>query len=70
MEQDQLQNFLSWVGRWAGLLGVLICAVAVVARLSGVYQIMEFRTGAVFQAGVAAMVLGCFGYLELAARRK
>ena len=70
MEEDQLQNYLSSAGRVAGLLGVLICAVALVARLSGVFEIMEIRTGAVFQAGVAAMVLGCLGYLELLARRK
>lgn len=70
MNEEQLQKFLLWVGRLAGLLGVLVCAVAVVARLSGSYQLLGFQVGTVMQAGVAAMVLGCLGYLALLARRK
>ena len=68
--EDGLQKFLLWVGRLAGLLGVLICAVAILARLGGTFQIMAFQTGTVLQAGVATMVLGCLGYLALLARRK
>ncbi len=68
--EDVLQKFLLWVGRLAGLLGVLICAVAILARLGGTFQIMEFQTGTVWHAGVATMVLGCLGYLALLARRK
>ena len=70
MEEDKLQRFLLWVGRLAGFLGVLICAVAIVARLSGMYGIIGFQVGTVLQAGVATMVLGCLGYLALLARRK
>ena len=70
MEEDKLQRFLLWVGRLAGLLGVLICAVAIVARLSATYGMMGFQVGTVLQAGVAMMVLGCLGYLALLARRK
>lgn len=69
MNEDQLQTFLLWVGRLAGLLGVLVCAVAVVARLSGSYELMGFQSGTVMQAGVAVMVLGCLGYLALLVRR-
>lgn len=70
MDENQLQRFLLWVGRLAGLVGVLICAVAVVARLSGAHQMMGFEAGSVLQAGVTLMVLGCLGYLALLARRK
>lgn len=70
MNEDQLQKFLLWVGRLAGLVGVLVCAFAVVARLSGFYQLLDFQVLTVMQAGVAAMVLGCLGYLALLARRK
>ena len=68
--EDGLQKFLLWVGRLAGLLGVLICAAAIVARLGGTFGVMNFQIGTVFQAGVATMVLGCLGYLALLARRK
>jgi len=68
--EEGLQKFLLWVGRLAGLLGVLICAVAILARLGGTFQVMNFATWTVFQAGVATMVLGCLGYLALLARRK
>ena len=68
--EDGLQKFLLWVGRLAGLLGVLICAVAILARLGGTFNVMYFQIGTVFQAGVATMVLGCLGYLALLARRK
>lgn len=70
MEEDQLQKFLLWVGRLSGLLGVVVCAVAVVARLSGLHELMGFQSATVMHAGVAAMVLGCLGYLALLARRK
>ncbi len=70
MEEGQLEILLLWVGRLAGLLGVLICAVAIVNRLTGTYQLMGFNAGTVLQAGVTAMVLGCLGYLALLARRK
>lgn len=68
--EDGLQKFLLWVGRLAGLLGVLICAVAILARLGGTFHVMDFQTGTVLQAGIATMVLGCLGYLALLARRK
>lgn len=70
MEEIQLQNFLLWVGRLAGIVGVLISAVAVVVRLSGTHHLMGFQAGTVLQAGVTMMVLGCLGYLALIARRK
>jgi hypothetical protein len=70
MEENQLQRFLLWVGRLAGIVGVLIFAVAVVVRLGGTHHLMGFQAGTVLQGGVAMMVLGCLGYLALIARRK
>ena len=68
--EDRMQTFLLWVGRLGGLLGVLICLVAVSGRLGGTWAIMYFQIGTIFQAGIATMVLGCLGYLALLARRK
>ena len=68
--EDGLQKFLLWVGRLAGLLGVLVCVVAITGRMGGTWGIFYFQIGTIFQAGIALMVLGCLGYLALLARRK
>ena len=51
---------LGWVG---GLAGVVLCLASVVARLAGAYWIGGFQTGTLLQAGIAAMVFGCFCFL-------
>ena len=49
----------------AGLVGVLLCMVAVLFRLMGSYHIAGFEALTLFNAGIAAMVLGCLIKLEL-----
>ena len=68
--ENLLQNLLLWVGRVAGVVGVLICAVAVIARLSGEFLVINFQTGTLLQAGNTVMLLGCLSYVALLARRK
>ncbi len=53
---------LGWV---AGVLGVLICIAGVGFRLAGAYWIGGFQSGTLFQAGIAAMVFGCFCFLAV-----
>lgn len=64
-----MESFLRWTGRLAGLAGVLICAGAILARLSGSYLLGGFQVGTLLQAGVAAMVVACLAYLALLAER-
>lgn len=54
---------LLWIGRLAGLAGVLMCLVAGSARLSGAFRIRGFQTGTVLQVGMAAMIFGCLAHL-------
>ena len=58
-----METLLRWIGRLGGAAGVVLCAVAVVARLRGVYTFAGFQVGTLLLAGIAAMLVGCLGYL-------
>jgi hypothetical protein len=55
-------KLLVWVGRVAGLAGVILAAIAVVARLSGWWHIGSLSVGTLLMAGVAAMVAATLAY--------
>ena len=56
-------NSLGMAGRAVGALGVLVCAVAVLARLLGHYYLLGVEAESLLQAGTSAVVIGCFGLL-------
>lgn len=58
-----MANLLFWIGRLGGIAGVILSAVAVLARLRGVYSVAGFQVGTLLLAGMAAMLAGCLGYL-------
>lgn len=58
-----MDNLLLWLGRIAGLGGVLLCIFAVVLRLRGTYWIASFQVGTVLAAGAVAMIFGCLCFL-------
>lgn len=62
-----MHALLLWIGRLAGLAGVLLCGVAVAARLSGSYELGSFQALTLLDAGTAAMVMACLAYLALLA---
>lgn len=49
-----------WLGRIAGVIGIVSCAVGVLVRLSGAYFVAGFQVGTLLTAGVAALVAGCW----------
>ena len=63
-------NLLVWTGRVAGLVGVGTAAAAVVLRAAGQWHLGSLQLGTLFQAGVAAMVLGGLAYAAATAERK
>jgi hypothetical protein len=65
-----MQNLLLWIGRLAGIGGVLTCAAAVIVRLYGRFFIGGFQVLTLLQVGVAAMVLGCLAYLAVLSERR
>lgn len=62
-------NLLVWIGRLGGVLGVLLIVAAVLARFRGTYSLAGFQVGTLLLAGIAAMVVGCLGYLAFLAER-
>ena len=64
-----MNDLLLWIGRIAGVGGVLLCALAAVVRLSGHYWLGGFQAGTLLQAGTAVMVAGCLGFLAALAER-
>ncbi len=64
-----MEALLLWIGRLAGLAGVLVCAVAVAVRLSGAYWLAGFQAGTLLLAGMAAMLMGCLSLLMLLTSR-
>jgi hypothetical protein len=65
-----MEMLLLWIGRLAGVAGLLIALAAVLARGSGQYVVAGLQVGTLLQAGIAAMVLGCLGYVASIAERQ
>ncbi len=65
-----MAGLLLWIGRLAGLAGVVVCAVSVAIRLSGEFYLGGFAVGQIFQIGIAAMLVGCLGFLWALAERQ
>lgn len=55
-----MNKLLLTAGRLAGFAGMLLCLVAIGARLSDHYFLGGFQLATLLQAGVAGMVAGCF----------
>lgn len=49
-----------WVGRIVGIAGLVLCALAVLARLTGHYTLGGFQVGTILVAGIAALAAACF----------
>ena len=65
-----MQRLLLWIGRIGGVVGVIVCAIAILMRMRGVYNFAGFQIGTLLLGGVAAMVLGCLGYIAALAERR
>lgn len=64
-----MQALLMWIGRLAGIVGVVVVGVAVVGRLYSVYRLGGFEVGTLLHAGMAATLIGCLGYVAALAER-
>ena len=64
-----MEKLLLWVGRLAGLAGVLVVLAAVLARGSGSYIVSGMQVGTLLQVGIATMVVACLAYLAYLAER-
>lgn len=65
-----MEKLLLWMGRVGGLVGVMLCAFAVVLRLRGQFSLGGFQVGTLLLAGMAAVLVGCLGYAASVAERR
>ena len=65
-----MNDLLKLGGRIAGLIGLLLCSIAVIWRLLGNYYLIGFDLGTLLQAGTSAIVVGCFLLLLGQAERR
>ena len=54
-----MRHLLLLLGRVTGLAGMLVCAVALFARLRADFYVGPVQVGTLFQLGIAAMVFAC-----------
>jgi hypothetical protein len=55
-----MQSILLWIGRIAGIAGLLLSAWATVARLQGAYFAAGFQVGTLLLVGMTGMIVACF----------
>jgi len=65
-----METLLLWIGRLAGISGVLLTIVAFGSRAAGIFFPGGFQVGTILQAGIAAMLVGCLGYVATLAEQK
>jgi hypothetical protein len=58
-----MNSLLHKGGQLIGLVGILLMAVSVVARLAGMFWVGGFSSGTLMQAGIGLVCVGCFGLL-------
>jgi hypothetical protein len=68
-EGAAVNDLLIWIGRIAGIVGVMVGVGAVLARAAGLWHIGSLSSGTLLQAGVAAMVLAVLAYVAAIAER-
>lgn len=55
-----MNTLLTRAGQLAGLLGILLMAASILARLTGRYTIGDFQAGTLMIAGAGTVTVGCF----------
>ena len=64
-----MERLLLWIGRLGGIAGIVLMAIAVVARLQGRFMVGDYQVGTMLIVGIAGLVAGCFGYAAAVAER-
>ena len=65
-----MDNALMTIGRIAGVVGILVCAVAIIGRLLGNYHMLGFEAVTLLHGGTSVVVIGCFLLLLSRADRR
>ena len=60
-----MNKYIELIGNIAAIIGVLVCLVAGLIRLSGNYFIFGFETQTFFLVSIAIMVFACLAKLHV-----
>ena len=64
-QEESMNKLIEIVGNVAGVLGVLVCLAAGLARLAGSWHLAGFETMVLFNVGIGLMVVGCLVKLHV-----
>lgn len=64
-----MNTILANVGTGVGIIGILVCLIAGLARLGGFYYLAGFESVTLLNTGVALMVLAILMKVELIYRK-
>ena len=64
-----MMDVLLWLGRIGGIAGVVVTAIALLARLTGLYWVAGVQSVTLFTGGTALMVFGCLAYVAALVER-
>lgn len=58
-----MESILLLLGRLAALAGILICALAIYGRLTGMFYFLGFQVGTLLQVAAVTLLIGCVCFL-------
>jgi len=64
-----MESLLRWIGRLAGVCGILVSAWAGFARLTGSFFAGGYPVGALLLAGMTGLLVACFCLLLVLTQR-
>lgn len=64
-----MNRLLTNLGSIAGIIGILICLVAGLVRLSGSFYLAGYSVQSLFVIGVASIIMACYLKLEHLSRK-
>jgi hypothetical protein len=59
-----MYKYLALAGFISGIVGMLVCLIAGLARVAGTYYLAGYQSTTVFNMGVGLMVFACLVRLE------
>jgi len=65
-----MQQLLTLTGSIAAVLGILLCAIAGLARVTGLYYLAGYQSTTIFMVGTGVMVFACLVKLEALSTRQ
>jgi len=64
-----MNTLLTRLGTGIGIIGILVCLIAGLVRLSGNYYLSGYSVQSLLMIGIASLIMACFLKLEYLSRR-